>query len=71
LRRKRLARGLTRQRADEGTQAMIDQIVGCPASRPACLSSPPAWYSSSFGHDTPAHVERDVVHDSFYFAGQH
>jgi hypothetical protein len=69
MRIKGLARGLTRERADESTQAMIDRIIGSPASWPACLSSPAAWYSSSFGHDTPAHVERRCVCDSFYFAG--
>ena len=57
MRLKGLARGLTRERADKGTQAMIDQVVARPASTPACLSSPPAW-CSSFGHDTPALLER-------------
>jgi hypothetical protein len=54
---KGFARGLTRERADEGAQAMIDRVIGRPASRPACLSPPPVWCSSSFGHDTPALFE--------------
>lgn len=57
---KGLARGLTRERADEGTQAMIDRVIGRPAGRPACLSPPPAWCSSSFGHDTPDLLERRI-----------
>ena len=55
---KGLARGPMRERADEETQAMIDRVIGRPASRPAYLSSPLAWCSSSFGHDTPALIER-------------
>jgi hypothetical protein len=58
MRIKGLARGLTRERADESTQTMIDRVIGRPTRRPAWLSSPPAWCSSSFGHDTPALIER-------------
>jgi hypothetical protein len=57
VRLKGVARGLTRERADEGPQAMIDRAIGGPAICPTRLSSPSAC-SSSFGHDTPALIER-------------
>ena len=62
LRLEKLARSLTGKRSDEGAQRLVtprvDLVVRVRASvRP--MSSPPlAPMSSSFGHDTPAHLER-------------
>jgi hypothetical protein len=62
LRLEQLARSLTGKRSGEGAQrlvtARVDLVVRVPANVRAMLSPPLAPISSSFGHDTPAHVER-------------
>jgi hypothetical protein len=57
-----LARRLTCKYSDEGAQIVVtsrvDLAVHVRASVRPTFSPPPAPMSSSFGHDTPAHVER-------------
>jgi hypothetical protein len=62
LRLEQLARGLTGKRSDKSAQRLVtlrvDLVVPVRASVRSMLLSPLAPMSSSFGHDTPAHVER-------------
>ena len=62
LRLEQLARSLTGQRSDESAQMLVtlrvDLVVRVRANVRSMLSPPLAPMSSSFGHDTPAHVER-------------
>jgi hypothetical protein len=62
LRLEQLARGLTGKRSGEGAQrlvtARVDLVVRVRASVRPMLSPPLTPMTSSFGHDTPAHVER-------------
>jgi hypothetical protein len=55
-------RGLTREGAHESAQvivhARIDLVVRVSANALPFPSPPRPFCSSSFGHDTPAHVER-------------
>ena len=57
-----LARSLTGKRSDESAQRLVtlrvDLVVRVRASVQSMLSPPLARTPSSFGHDTPAHVER-------------
>ena len=54
--------GLTREHADESAQvivrARVDLVVRVRANALHFPSLPGSSCSSSFGHDTPAHVER-------------
>jgi hypothetical protein len=62
LRFEQLARRLTGQRSDEGTQGLVtlraDLVVRLRTKVRSMLSPPLAPIPSSFNHDTPAHVER-------------
>ena len=62
LRLEQLARSLAGKRSDEGAQRLVtlrvDLVVRVRASARPMLSPPLAPMPSSFGHDTPAHVER-------------
>ena len=62
LRLEQLARSLTGKRSDEGAQRLvtlrIDLAVRVRAGVRPMLSPPLPPIRSSFGHDTPAHVER-------------
>jgi hypothetical protein len=62
LRLEQLARSLTGKRSDEGAQRLVtlcvDLALRVRASVRSMLSPPLAPMPSSFGHDTPAHVER-------------
>jgi hypothetical protein len=62
LRLEQLARSLTGQRSDESAQMLVtlrvDPVVRVRASVRPMLSPPLKPMPSSFGHDTPAHVER-------------
>jgi len=57
-----LARSLTGKRSDKSAQMLgtlrVDLVVRVRANVRSMLSPPLAPMSSSFGHDTPAHVER-------------
>jgi hypothetical protein len=62
LRLEQLPRSLTGQRSDESAQMLVtlrvDLVGRVRANVRPMLSPPLAPMSSSFGHDTPAHVER-------------
>jgi hypothetical protein len=62
LRLEQLARSLTGKRSDKSAQRLVtlrvDLVVRVRASVRPMLSPPLAPMSWSFGHDTPAHVER-------------
>jgi hypothetical protein len=62
LRLEQLPRSLTGKRSDESAQMLVtlrvDLVVRLRASVWSMLSPPLAPMPSSFGHDTPAHVER-------------
>jgi hypothetical protein len=62
LRLEQLARSLTGKRSDESAQRLvtlrIDLVVRVRANVRSMLSSPVASIPSSFGHDTPVHLER-------------
>ena len=62
LRLEQLARSLAGKRSNEGAQGLVtlrvDLVVRVRASVRSMLSPPLAPMPSSFGHDTPAHVER-------------
>jgi hypothetical protein len=62
LRFEQLARSLTGKRSDEGAQRLVtlrvDLVVRVRANVRPMLSPSLAPMPSSFGHDTPAHVER-------------
>jgi hypothetical protein len=62
LRLEHFTRGLTREHAHETAQvivrAFVDQCFRVCANAPHVSSPPRPSRSSSFGHDTPAHVER-------------
>jgi hypothetical protein len=62
LRFEQLARSLTGKRSDEDAQRLVtlrvDLVVRVRASVWSMLSPPVAPMPSSFGHDTPAHLER-------------
>ena len=62
LRLEQLARSLTGKRSDESAQMLVtlrvDLVVRVRANVRPMLSPPLAPLPSSFGHDTPAHVER-------------
>jgi hypothetical protein len=62
LRLEQLARSLAGKRSDEGAQRLVtlrvDLVVRVRASVRPMLSPPVSPMPSSFGHDTPAHVER-------------
>jgi hypothetical protein len=62
LRLEQLARGLTGKRSNEGAQRLVtlrvDLLVRVRACGRSMLSTPVAPMLASFGHDTPAHVER-------------
>jgi len=63
LRLEQLPRSLTGKRSDESAQMLVtprvNLVVRVRANVRPMLSSPPlAPMPSSFGHDTPAHVER-------------
>jgi hypothetical protein len=57
-----LARSLASKCSDEGAQTLVtprvDLVVRVRASVRSMLSPPLTPMPSSFGHDTPAHVER-------------
>jgi hypothetical protein len=57
-----LARSLAGKRSNEGAQRLVtlrvDLVVRVRASVWSMLSPPLAPIPSSFGHDTPAHLER-------------
>jgi hypothetical protein len=61
LRLEELARGLAGKYSDESAQRLVKLRVGLVvrvrASVRSLLSPPLATMPSSFGHDTPAHVE--------------
>jgi hypothetical protein len=62
LRLEQLPRSLTGKRSDESAQMLVtlrvDLVVRVRANVRPMLSPPLAPMPSSFGHDTPAHVER-------------
>jgi hypothetical protein len=62
LRLEQLARSLTGKRSDEGAQGpvtlRVDLVVRVRASVWSMFSPSLAPMPSSFGHDTPAHLER-------------
>ena len=62
LRLEQLARRLTGKRSDKGAQMLVtlrvDLVVHVRANVRSMLPPPLAPMPSSFGHDTPAHVER-------------
>jgi len=62
LRLEHFTSGLAREHAHKSTQLIVrlrvDLRVQVRASAPYVSSSPRPSRSSSFGHDTPAHVER-------------
>jgi hypothetical protein len=62
LRLEQLARSLTGECSDESAQRLVtlrvDLVVRLRASVWSMLSPPLAPMPSSFGHDTPAHLER-------------
>ena len=62
LRLEQLARSLTGKRSDKSAQRLVtlrvDLVVRVRANVRPMLSPPLAPMPSSFGHDTPAHVER-------------
>jgi len=57
-----LARSLTGKRSDESAQMLVTlrvDLVVCVRASARSISSPPLEpMPSSFGHDTPAHIER-------------
>jgi hypothetical protein len=62
LRVEQVPRSLTGKRSDESAQMLVtlrvDLVVRVRANVRSILSPPLAPMPSSFGHDTPAHVER-------------
>jgi len=62
LRLEQLPRSLTGKRSDESAQMLVtlrvDLVVRVRANVRPMLPPPLAPVPSSFGHDTPAHVER-------------